>query len=49
MNLEELDGFFAALIAEPENVMPSEATSVLVEAQCHCPDIAMRRAWQFLD
>jgi uncharacterized protein len=24
MNLEELDGFFAALIAGPENVMPSE-------------------------
>jgi len=24
MNLEELDGFFAALIAGPETVMPSE-------------------------
>ncbi len=24
MNLEELDGFFAALIAGPEAVMPSE-------------------------
>ena len=28
MNMEQLDGFFAALVAGPENVMPSECRCV---------------------
>jgi uncharacterized protein len=40
MNLEQLDGFFAALIAGPETVMPSEYNRevfVLLEGEIYLP------------
>jgi len=37
MNLEELDGFFAALIAGPETVMPSEYYRESSGARCRMP------------
>ena len=37
MNVEQLDGFFAALIAGPENVMPSEYTARASEARWRMP------------
>ena len=37
MNVEQLDGFFAALIAGPENVMPSEYTARSSEARWRMP------------
>ena len=37
MNIEELDGFFAALIAGPETVMPSEYFPWSLAARCRTP------------
>ena len=37
MNVEALDGFFAALIAGPETVMPSEYNREVFGARCRTP------------